>query len=333
MDLQEILDSVDIVEYISQFVELEDRGDEWWGLSPFKHEETPSFSVRREAGVFKDFASGLGGNCYSFIRFYFKVSNAEAVRILKKYANIDDNDTHFDVRHRKLAATQICKQFSTPKKSHVETKFKTLPRNYMDRYEDRPDKLEIWRKEGISDESMQTFGVKYDGFSNCIVYPIKNIDGDIVNIGGRTLDPDFKAKGIRKYTYFKKWKDIGGMKIVFGLYENMSEIKKRGEVIVFEGLKSVLLARDYGFKNCGALLTSHCNPEQLKILAKLGVNVVFALDKDADPTKDHNIQKLRRYVSVSYLFDFKNLLGEKDSPVDRGSNVFKTLYEECKYRF
>ena len=168
MDLQEILDSVDAVDYISQYVDLEEKNGEYWGVSPFKEENTPSFAVRRETGKWKDFSSGLGGNIVTFIRYYNKVSNAEAVRILKKYANIDDNNTYFDARHRKLAATQICKQFSIPKKSHVETKFKTLPRNYMERYEDRPDKLEIWRKEGISDESMRTFRVKYDGFSNCI---------------------------------------------------------------------------------------------------------------------------------------------------------------------
>lgn len=332
MDLQDILDSVDAVDYISQFVDLEEKNGEYWGVSPFKEENTPSFAVRRETGKFKDFSSGLGGNLVTFIRYYNKVSNAEAVRILKKYANIEDDGSDLGYRTRKLTATQICKKFSRRNEQKIQSSLKILPDNYMDKYEDRPDKLDIWRKEGISDESMKYFGVKYDAFSNRIVYPIKNIDGSIVNVGGRTLDPDFKAKGLRKYTYFKKWKEIGGMKIVFGLYENMSAIKKRGEIIVFEGLKSVLLARDYGFNNCGALLTSHCNPEQLKILAKLGVDVVFALDKDVDPTKDHNIQKLRRYVGVSYLFDFKNLLGDKDSPVDKGENVFKKIYGECKYK-
>jgi DNA primase len=327
MELQEILDSVDIVDYISQYVDLEEKNGEYWGISPFREERTPSFSARRETGVFKDFSSGLAGNLVTFIHYYNNVSNYEAVKMIKKYAGIDDSGDGVSSYRDKLSATKVCKRFMVKKKQQTQVSAKVLSDNYMERYENRSDKLQIWRDEGISDESMRFFGVKYDAFSNCLVYPIRNADGKIVNIGGRTLDPDFKAKGIRKYTYFHTWKESGGMKIVYGLYENMESIKAKHEIIIFEGMKSVLLARDYGFTNCGALLTSHCNPEQMKILAKLGANVVFALDKDVDVTADRNIQKLKQYVSVSYIYDFKNLLDAKDSPVDKGRETFSTLYE------
>lgn len=330
MELEEILESVDIVDYISQFVDLEQKGDEWWGISPFKDERTPSFSVRRETGVWKDFASGLAGNLITFVRFYNHVTNGEAVKIIKKYAGIDDSGGGYSAYRNKLSATKVCKRFMTKKITQAPHSSKALSENYMERYEDRPDKLQIWRDEGISDESMRFFGVKYDAFSNCLVYPIRNINGEIVNIGGRTLDPDFKAKGIRKYTYFHTWKESGGMRIVYGLYENLNSIKEKHEIIIFEGMKSVLLARDYGFTNCGALLTSHCNPEQMKILAKLGVDVVFALDKDVNIMADRNIRKLKQYVSVSYIFDFKNLLADKDSPVDKGKETFTILYNSYK---
>lgn len=330
MELEEILESVDIVDYISQFVDLEQKGDEWWGISPFKDERTPSFSVRRETGVWKDFASGLAGNLITFVRFYNHVTNGEAVKIIKKYAGIDDSGGGYSTYRNKLSATKVCKRFMTKKITQTPQSAKALSENYMERYEDRSDKVQIWRDEGISDESMRFFGVKYDAFSNCLVYPIRNINGEIVNIGGRTLDPDFKAKGIRKYTYFHTWKESGGMRIVYGLYENLNSIKEKHEIIIFEGMKSVLLARDYGFTNCGALLTSHCNPEQMKILAKLGVDVVFALDKDVNIMSDRNIRKLKQYVSVSYIFDFKNLLADKDSPVDKGKETFTLLYNSYK---
>lgn len=51
MELEELIKSIDIVEFLSQFVELEEKGDEWWGLSCFKEEKTPSFSVRRDPPV------------------------------------------------------------------------------------------------------------------------------------------------------------------------------------------------------------------------------------------------------------------------------------------
>lgn len=164
----------------------------------------------------------------------------------------------------------------------------------------------------------------YDAFSDRLVYPIRNLDGKIVNIGGRTLDPDWKAKGLRKYTYFYQW---GSMEIIYGLADNMEEILRKREVILFEGCKSVLLADSWGIKNCGAVLTSHLSAAQFKILAKLGCRVVFALDKEVRIREDHNIQKLRNYVEVEYLWDKRDLLDEKDAPVDKGLEVFLELYE------
>ena len=151
------------------------------------------------------------------------------------------------------------------------------------------------------------------------------MDGKIVNVGGRTLDPAWKEKKLRKYTYFYPW---GTMDTLYGVPENLSAIREKREVILFEGCKSVLLADSWGIKNCGALLTSHLNPNQMKLLAKLGCRVVFALDKDVDVRRDHNIRKLCQYVTVEYICDTKDLLCEKDSPVDRGEEVFRTLYEQ-----
>lgn len=201
----------------------------------------------------------------------------------------------------------------------------------MEKYEKRRDKMSVWEAEGISQESMDKFQVFYDSFSNRLVYPIRNIEGKIVNIGGRTLDPLWKEKKLRKYTYFASWG--GGMNLIYGLFENMDEIKAKHEVILFEGCKSVLIANTWGIKNCGALLTSHLSDAQMKILAKLGCDVVFALDKEIRVRDDHNIEKLKQYVNVYYIWDRADYLNDKDSPVDRGQNIFMELYEQkLRYR-
>lgn len=194
----------------------------------------------------------------------------------------------------------------------------------MERYEKRDDKLAVWEHEGISRASIDKFSVYYDSFSDRLVYPIRNPDGKIVNIGGRTLDPRWKEKGLRKYTYFMSW---GELKTIYGLAENRDAILQKGEIILFEGCKSVLLADTYGIHNTGAILTSHLNPNQMKLLAALGCRVVFALDKDVCIRDDHNIKRLKQFVNVQYLWDKDNLLGEKDSPVDRGQETWKKLYE------
>ena len=69
---------------------------------------------------------------------------------------------------------------------------------------------------------------------------------------------------------------------------------------------------------------------QYDIDVTFGARVVFALDKDVDVRKDHNIDRLKQYVNVEYILDTGNLLGEKDSPVDKGLSVFQALYKNRK---
>lgn len=321
MELEDLIESIDIVEYISQFVELEEKNGEYWGLSPFSHENTPSFSIRKETNRFYCFSSGIGGNVFTFVKHYNKCSSQEAVEILKQYAGYDGQLAQ---PREKMAATVTCKKFKPKKQSRKSSSAKTYPDNCMEKYEKREDKLEVWVNEGISIASLEKFQVYYDSFSNRLVYPIRRIDGKIVNIGGRTLDPDWKEHKLRKYTYFSSW---GGLDVIYGLFENMDEILRKKEIIIFEGCKSVLLADSWGIHNTGALLTSHLNPSQMKLLALLGVRVVFALDKEIRIRNDHNIQRLKRFVNVEYLCDREDLLDEKDAPVDKGVEVFKRLYE------
>ena len=329
MPVEELIQQIDIVDYISQYVELEEKGGEWWGISPFTDppERTPSFSVRREKGAWMDFSSGRAGNVLTFTKFYFDCSGREAYEKLAAYLGLDE--TQLVPRH-KFSATTICRQFAPQKQTQKESTATKLPANVMDQYDPDPEKVKLWRDEGISDEALEKFQVRYDGVTNSIVYPIRNPDSTIVNIGSRTLDPKYKEKGIPKYIYKYKW---GTINTIYGLAENKESVLQKREIILFEGAKSVMKAWAWGYDNCGAILTSHLSQNQLRILLKLGVNVVFALDSDVDIRKDHNIEKLRHYCNVFYLRDRDHLLNDKDSPVDRGKDVFQTLYEgRLRYR-
>lgn len=320
MELEELLQSIDIVEYISQYVDLELRGDEWWGLSCFKDEKTPSFSVRQDPPVFYDYSSGIGGNLYTFVRYFNRCSGPEAIEILKQYAGFDGEVAE---PRKKMSALSVCKRFQPQKTTQKSFTGRILPDDYMLRYERPPEKLTVWENEGISAESLDKFQVFYDGFSDRLVYPIRDPSGKIINVGGRTLDPLWKEKKLKKYCYFFQF---GTINTIYGLSDNIESIKKRREIILFEGCKSVLLADTWGIHNTGAILTSHLSQNQAKLLIGLGCSVVFALDNDVDIRKDRNIQKLSHYVNVEYIYDAEDLLSEKDSPVDRGKEVFERLY-------
>lgn len=323
MDIEELIRSIDIVDYISQYVDLELRGDEYWGISPFTYppERTPSFSVRPDPPFFYDYSSGRGGNVYSFVKAIKKCTSQEAVDELKKFAGYDGD---VSIPHNKMAATIACRQFLDKKRQQKTSVATKLSTGVFSKYKKNKNKYLVWLNEGISMESLERFQVMYDPFTNRLVYPIRNIDGDIVNIGGRALDDDWKERGERKYTYFYKW---GTIDTIYGISENMEGIKGKKEVIIFEGCKSVLLADTWGIKNAAAILTSHLSTNQFKILIGLGCDVVFALDKDVNVLDDKNIKKLKQYVNVYYLYDKKGLLDSKDAPVDKGEAVFKELYD------
>lgn len=325
MEAADIVAAVDMVEYISQYVDLEPKGRELWGKSCFNEERTPSFSVDPEKKFFFDFSAGFGGNLVDFVMAHDHCTVAQAINKLKQYAHITEDSEGAPVQ--RLSMVSIARKYGQHRRAPPKCTAKILPDDYMDRFEFRNDKLQAWVDEGIPFDLLWKYQVRYDAFDDRIVYPIRNMDGQIFCVSGRTCDPDYKEKGIRKYTYTSP---IGSLPALYGFWENQNEIFSRKEAIVFEGCKSVLKAVTFGFPNGIALLTSHLSPFQTEAMIKVasfhGVRFVFALDADVDITKDKNIRRLRDYAKVEWVKNRNDLLSEKESPVDRGKEVFEKLY-------
>ena len=262
-----------------------------------------------EAAEDKMIAEQIIGTFDEVVKAFLKANESKAEDVKKFVSKYAKGGNYFAITESTLAAKLL---------DDFKETFK------MERYEKRPDKLAVWEQEGISRASLDKFQVRYDGFSDRLVYPIRSPEGKIVNIGGRTLDEHWKEKNLRKYTYFMSW---GELKTIYGFAENLENIKRQGEIILFEGCKSVLMADTWGINNAGAILTSHLNPNQMKLLIELGCRVVFALDKEVSIRSDHNIARLKQFVNVEYIWDGAGLLDEKDSPVDKGPEVWKKLYE------
>ncbi len=325
MEASEIVAAVDMVEYLSQYMDFEQKGRELWANSCFTTEKTPSFSLDPEKRYFYDFSAGFGGNLVDFVMAHDKVTVAQAINILKRYAHITEDD---DGQPRKrLSMVSIARRYGRSTRPPPKCTAKILPDNYMERFEFRTDKLKEWYDEGIPYAVMQKYEIRYDAFDDRIVYPVRNMDGKIFCVSGRTCDPDYKAKGIRKYTYTTQ---IGSLPALYGFWENKKAIIEKKEAIIFEGCKSVLKGVSFGFDNGIALLTSHLSPFQMEALIRIasfhGVHFVFALDSDVDITEDKNIMRLKSYAHVEWIKNRDNLLQDKDSPVDRGKEVFEKLY-------
>lgn len=317
MEIKEILSQIDIVEYIGQYVDLRPQNGEYFGLCPFHAEKTPSFSILPGSARYYCFGCGASGDVLDFAKAYHHISTSSALQHLKQYAGIHDAGTTSS-----LSALKVARKFS-PRCARTPVAHAYLADDVMSRYEDLPEKYASWIQEGIPEEQLRRFQVRYDRLSNRLVYPIRMPDGKIFNIAGRTLDPDFKEKNIRKYTYFYK---MGALDTLYGIYENRAAILARKEIILFEGAKSVMHAAAFGVPNAAAVLTSHLNAEQARLLIALSVRAVFALDSDVDPRQDKEIQKLKHFVPCEWVRNRDHLLAPKMAPVDAGQEVWRQLY-------
>lgn len=327
MEISNLLDKVNIVDYISQFAELEKRGNEYWCNSPLnKSDDNPSFSVDENKQIFYCFSTGKGGNILNFIMEYYHINFKSALEKLCKYLNYDINNIP-----KTPSLIRIAKKFNydNQEKFFIPIKFKN---DVMEQYIKEP--IKEWLDEGISQQSLDKYQVRYDKKDNRIVFPIWNNEGNIIAISGRTLYEDFKErnktlppnKKIRKYTYYG---DIGTTYFFYGFWQNQKYIYEKNEILIFEGAKSVMKSEDYGFYNAVASMTDKLSPEQIKSLIKINVkNIIICWDKGIT-LKDikEKLGILTKFKNVYVVIDTFNLLKDKESPVDKDKDIWIKLYE------
>lgn len=201
-----------------------------------------------------------------------------------------------------------------------------------------------WRKEGITDEIANKFNIRYYALKNEIIIPHYDVENRLVGIRSRRLENIDGGKYIPTTTHGRMYSHPLSFNL-YGLAQNGAGIRKTRSAIIFEGEKSVLKLEslspiNYGVACCG----SSINKFQINLLLKLGVSeIIIAFDKEfatypsAEAEKYFNkLYKLAgkycNYCNVSFIFDTKGLLQEKDSPVDRGEEVFNQLLSQRIYR-
>ena len=134
-----------------------------------------------------------------------------------------------------------------------------------------------------------------------------------------------KNFGMAKYIYYFP---LGRNDLFWGYHWHIKQIVEQNEVILVEGEKSVMKLETNNIYNAVAIGTSHLSKDQMKILLKLRVNVIMALDKDKEASKDKNFLNLAKYNKCYIMEDTDNLLEEKDAPIDKGIEVFRKIYEK-----
>lgn len=200
-----------------------------------------------------------------------------------------------------------------------------LDESELNKYEDFV--VDDWVKEGIDAQTQKLFGVRRSQKYERWVIPIRNEFGNLITTKGRTYVKDFGLKGIYKYVYYPKF---GFNDILYGYHLTKDSITQKDTVVVVEAEKSVMKAWSMGEKNFVASGKAGLNGYQVKrIISMPCKSVVLAYDKDIGmDIIDKDINALKYYKDVYYIWDDEDLLGEKDSPVDCGLWTWITLHDK-----
>ena len=363
-EIQKLIDNLDIVEVIGEYVNLKKAGSDYKGLSPFKDEKTPSFTVSPVKNIFKDFSTQIGGNVISF---YMKINDIGFVQAVEELSQ------KYNIPLKKNGKSQIVsqkiseKQVKNKEYFEIMNEAQTFFENNVEKYEEA---LEYMKNRDFSLEDMKKFkigfassirdglfqylieknfsenkimklglakrnenGEIYDSFRNRIIFPIYNIEGKIVAFGGRIIE---KNSNLPKYLnspdspIFKKGRELFGIKYQGG------NVKKKGFAILMEGYLDVLTAQKNGFENAVASLGTAFTEEQAQLLKKYTDKILIAYDNDE---AGRNAVIKAGYILKKYDFDIKCLVlkGEEKDPDEflrkNGKKAFIEVVKESKEIF
>ena len=268
----------------------------------------------------------------------------DAVEYIAKYFGYELEDGFTTEQNKTIEDWKILNNYERIKDINKEKQVVEL-QVYDDavlKYLPRP-RIEPWEQEGITREAMNVFNIAYDPCNVGIVIPHYDMDNNLIGIRERTLIKEREKRGkyIPAYLDGVQYRHPLSFNL-YGLNMKKDNIAKFQTAIVMEGEKSVLLYESYfGRENniCVACCGNSLIAYQVKLLLDLGVKeIVVGFDKDFESSQEENFSKVvknlknihKKYgasVQISFLFDKEDLLGFKNSPIDKGKDVFLELFK------
>lgn len=297
--IDEVISRNDIVDVISGYIKLKKNGSSYVGLCPFHNEKSPSFSVSGSRQLYHCFGCGAGGNVVTFVMEYEKFTFPEAVKALADRVNMELPEVEYNEQERrdrgirdklleinKFAATYYYKQ--------LRTEHGQLGLDYL-------------KKRGLSDETIQRFGLGYsaqgssvyrylkekgydddilkesglfsyergisDKFFNRVMFPIMDINNKVIGFGGRVMG-DAKPK----YLNSPETKLFDKSRNLYGL--NIARASRKDNLIICEGYMDVISLHQAGFNQAVASLGTALTPGQARLMKRYTDNVLITYDSD-----------------------------------------------------
>lgn len=296
--LEEIKSKIDIIDLISDYVQLKKAGQNYKGLCPFHPEKIPSFMVSPSKQIFHCFGCGIGGDVVSFLMKHENISFSEAIRHIAKKAGIKVTDFTFDResserRERILQINMDAMKFFIKNLHASEAAMAYLRKRGLDKVsidsfcigyapDERDSLFRYLKKMGYSEPLIKDAGLAVsdergyrDVFRGRIIFPLFNYQNDVIAFGGRVMDDALpKYLNSPETEVFKKGETL------FALNLAKDEIRKAGFAIIVEGYFDAISCHQYGFKNTIAPLGTALTSRHLQRLKSLAGKVILVFDSD-----------------------------------------------------
>ena len=305
--IEEVRSRNDIVDVVGQYVHLQKKGSNYFGLCPFHNEKSGSFSVSSHKQMFYCFGCGAGGNVITFLMKYDNLTFQEAVKQLAERAGIklpeqDDSPAAKAARDKKQILYDINKEAA--KYYYYQLRGRTGQKG-----------MEYFKSRKLTDETMQHFGLGYanvtsddltkhlkslgytdgqiieaglashddkmgthDKFWNRVMFPIQDASQKVIGFGGRVM-----GDGKPKYLNSPETPIFDKSRNLFGL--NYAKNSRAGYMIICEGYMDVIAMHQAGFNMAVASLGTAFTTGQAMILKRYTDEVILSYDSDEAGTK------------------------------------------------
>ena len=329
--IDELLAKVDIVDIIDEQVPLKKGGANYMACCPFHKEKTPSFSVSPTKQFYHCFSCGAHGSAIGFVMEHQGLSFPEAVQFLAdrvgmvvpKVRGQNDNP---EIRAERKKKQQTLEETTAAAADFYaqQLKFNPTAKAYLDKrglstevivhyglgyapdgWQPLAQVFQPYPNTALVDTGMviDNEGRHYDRFRHRIMFPIRNLRGQVIGFGGRVLD-DSKPKYLNSpdTPLFDKGKNL------YGLYEGRAAVKEAGRILVVEGYMDVVALAQFGVGYGVAALGTATTAEHVKILMRQADSIYFCFDGDSAGRKaawralENALPQLKDDKSLHFLF-------------------------------
>lgn len=345
--IHEIRSKLDIVQIISEYIPLVQKGKNFFGVCPFHDDTHPSMSVSRDKQIYRCFSCGASGNVFTFVQEYEHISFRDTLQKLSEKAGIPLQGVSFQKKNDKnekyyqmyeLANKYFLNNLQTNqgKKAKDYLHGRQITDEMIQTFgiglslDTGRDLVTLLQKKGYNLEELNDYGLATDNrdlYCGRIMFPLKDLSGRIVAFSGRRYD----GQKDNKYVNTKGTPIFQKGEILYHYYEARESVRKKNQVIVMEGFMAAIRSITIGVTNVVSLMGTAMTKEQVNLLKRLSTNVVLCLDGDEAGRKaalvnGEELEKKGFQVKVAELSDN---LDPDDYILQKGKEAFLSVIDNA----